>query len=480
MTLAILSSIATISMYTETMLLPALPQLIDEFNLSYNTSSWILSAYLVAGAVMTPVSGKLSDIYGKKKIMIILISIYTIGLVISPLSSNFLMLLISRILQGIGISVFPVTFGLVREHFPREKLAISQGIISSMFAGGSVLGLAIGGSIVQYHDWRLTFISIIPIAICLIIIIMRFIPTEKRVILNSKIRNNESDEKFDLRGSILLGVSIITFLLFITFLKTDSLDSNDTRLNFINIPLTSLFCLTVFISSFIAFLFFERRTRFPLISSRLFLDRRILASNIILLIVGMSMFTIFQTLPILVQSPNPLGFNNNALQMSLVQLPFALVLLILGPLAGFMITKIGQTTPLVIGTFSMSLGFSLLLLGRFNEFYISVYLVTISIGLSLTNVSSTNIVMVRSSFEQIGISLGISNLLRIIGSSIGPTIAGLFMQTHLLPVNLSKNQHQYFPSAAAYDLIFGTMLLLSLLALSISFFLVKKQKSEQR
>jgi MFS family permease len=192
------------------------------------------------------------------------------------------------------------------------------------------------------------------------------------------------------------------------------------------------------------------------------------------------MFTIFQTLPILAQSPNPVGFNNNALQMSLVQLPFALVLLILGPLAGFMITKIGQTTPLVIGTFAMSLGFSLLLLGRFNEFYISVYLVTISIGLSLTNVSSTNIVMVRSSFEQIGISLGISNLLRIIGSSIGPTIAGLFMQTHLFPVNLSKNQHQYFPSAAAYDLIFGTMLLLSLLALSISFFLVKKQQSEQR
>jgi MFS family permease len=275
-------------------------------------------------------------------------------------------------------------------------------------------------------------------------------------------------------------VSIITFLLFITFLKTDSLDTNDPRSNFINIPLTSLLCLTVFISSFIAFLFFERDTRFPLISSRLFLDRRILASNIILLIVGMSMFTIFQTLPILAQSPNPVGFNNNALQMSLVQLPFALVLLILGPLAGFMITKIGQTTPLVIGTFAMSLGFSLLLLGRFNEFYISLYLVTIAIGLSLTNVSSTNIVMVRSSFEQIGISLGISNLLRIIGSSIGPTIAGLFMQTHLLPVHLSKNQQQYFPSTAAYDLIFGTMLLLSLLALSISFFLVKKQHSEQR
>ncbi|HET8847158.1 MAG TPA: MFS transporter [Nitrososphaeraceae archaeon] len=477
-TLAILSSIATISMYTETMLLPALPQLIDEFDLSYNTSSWILSAYLVAGAVMTPVSGKLSDIYGKKKIMIILILIYTIGLIISPLSSNFFMLLISRILQGIGISVFPVTFGLVREHFPREKLALSQGLISSMFAGGSVLGLAIGGTIVQYYSWRLTFFSIIPIAICLIFIIMRFIPTEKKVIGNSKIKNHESNERFDLRGSILLGVSIITFLLFITYLETDSLDENYTLLNFNKIPLTSLICLIFFISSFIAFLSFERKTKFPLISSRLFLDRRILASNIILLIVGMSMFTIFQTLPILAQSPYPVGFNNNPLQMSIVQLPFALVLLILGPLAGFMISRIGQTTPLLIGTIAMSLGFSLILLGRLNEFYISLYLVIISIGLSLTNVSSTNIVMVQSSFEQIGISLGISNLLRIIGSSIGPTIAGLFMQTHLLPIDLSKNQNQYFPTAAAYDLIFGTMLILSLFALSISFFLIKKQKSE--
>src|SRR5678816_4820377 len=117
-------------MYTETMLLPALPQLINEFNLSYNTSSWILSAYLVAGAVMTPVSGKLSDIYGKKRIMIILILIYTVGLIISLFSSNFIMLLISRILQGIGISVFPVSFGLIREQFQKEKLAISQGIIS--------------------------------------------------------------------------------------------------------------------------------------------------------------------------------------------------------------------------------------------------------------------------------------------------------------------------------------------------------------
>jgi MFS family permease len=462
-------------MYTETMLLPALPHLIHEFNLSYNTSSWILSAYLVAGAVMTPVSGKLSDIYGKKNIMIILISIYTVGLIISPFSSNFIMLLISRILQGIGISVFPVSFGLVREQFPKNKLAVSQGIISSMFAGGSVLGLVIGGTIVQYYGWRLTFFSIIPVAIILIYIILRFIPKEKYVHVNINTKIEKSEHKFNVRGALLLGVTITTFLLFITSLKNDSFDDSSNQLNLFGIPNSAVIFFIIFVVSFTSFFLFERKTKVPLITPQLFLDRRILSSNIILLIVGMSMFTIFQTLPILAESPFPVGFANSAIQMSLVQLPFALVLLILGPLVGVIITKIGQTTPLLIGTIAMSLGFFLLFFIRPNEFYISSYLVIISIGISLTNVSSTNIVMMQSSFKQIGISLGISNLLRIIGSSIGPTIAGLFMQTHLFPIDSHNNQFHYFPSSSAYDLIFGTMLGLSLSALCISLFLVKNR-----
>jgi MFS family permease len=345
-----------------------------------------------------------------------------------------------------------------------------------MFAGGSVLGLAIGGTIVQLYGWRLTFFSIIPIAICLIIIIIRSIPSEKKAFDISRIRNEDPYKKFDFRGALLLGMSITSFLLFITFLRTNIFDTSYNLLESVKIPITSLFFLIIFISSFVTFLLCEKRTKFPLIPSSLFIDRRILSSNIILLIVGMSMFTIYQTLPILAQSPYPVGFGNNAIQMSLVQMPFALVLLILGPLTGLIITRIGQTTPLLVGTLAMSFGFCLLLFMRLNELYISIYLIILAVGISLTNVSSTNIVMVQSSFEQIGISLGISNLLRIIGSSIGPTIAGLFMQTHLFLVTLSKNQYQYFPSTTAYDLIFGTMLFLSLSALGISVLLVKEQK----
>src|SRR5690606_36215713 len=100
--LTILSSLALIAMYGETMLIPALPFVINDFDISYNTSSLILTSYLIAGAVMTPIIGKLSDIYGKKKILLIVIVIYSLGTLLCGLSNNIVMLIVSRIIQGIG------------------------------------------------------------------------------------------------------------------------------------------------------------------------------------------------------------------------------------------------------------------------------------------------------------------------------------------------------------------------------------------
>ncbi|MDQ5843201.1 MAG: MFS transporter, partial [Thermoproteota archaeon] len=79
-TLVILSCLGLITMYGETMVLPAIPDFIRDFNISYSTSSWILSSYLIAGAVMTPIAGRLSDIYGKKKILLIVMAVYSTGI----------------------------------------------------------------------------------------------------------------------------------------------------------------------------------------------------------------------------------------------------------------------------------------------------------------------------------------------------------------------------------------------------------------
>ena len=127
-TLAILSSIGLITMHAETMSLPAIPDIIRDFHINYSTSSWILTAYLISGAVMTPIAGKLSDIYGKKKVLLIIMIIYTIGVTLGGLAFSISFLLIARIVQGIGLSMFPIAFGIIRSQFPSQKLAVAQGI----------------------------------------------------------------------------------------------------------------------------------------------------------------------------------------------------------------------------------------------------------------------------------------------------------------------------------------------------------------
>ena len=119
--LVILSSIATMVMYVETMLIPAIPDLINDFDVSYGTSSWILTTYLISGAVATPIVGKLSDVYGKKKVLLLVMLIYAIGVSFAGFASNIYTLLLVRAIQGIGMGMFPIAFGIIRESISKGK-----------------------------------------------------------------------------------------------------------------------------------------------------------------------------------------------------------------------------------------------------------------------------------------------------------------------------------------------------------------------
>src|SRR3954447_7975088 len=104
-TLIVLGSALLVTMYGETMLLPAIPDIIRDFKISYNTSSWILTAYLISAAVMVPIGGKLSDVYGRKKIIIIIMVVYIIGITIGGFANNIYFLIVTRIIQGVGVSM---------------------------------------------------------------------------------------------------------------------------------------------------------------------------------------------------------------------------------------------------------------------------------------------------------------------------------------------------------------------------------------
>ncbi|MGC2386683.1 MAG: MFS transporter [Nitrososphaeraceae archaeon] len=501
--LAILSCIATMVMYAETMLIPAIPDLIGHFHVSYGMSSWILTSYLIAGAVMTPIAGKLSDIYGRKKILLIIMVIYAIGVSMAGFASDIYFMIFARAIQGVGMAMFPIAFGMIRDQFPREKISIGQGVITSMFASGAVIGLTVGGIIVQDYGWQNTFFTIIPIAIALLLIIWRFIhvtdikeedQSQKRSrILEgenvSKTRNGNDKRAFskasnqiDIKGAIALAITVTSFLLVLTLLETSgsnlhaasiangNANSNDNLPSNANSSSNILPFLIIGIIALVSFVIIERREKYPLVDFRLMLNKSILPANLIIMLVGFSMFMVFQTVPILVRNPEPVGFGEDAISAGRVQLPFAIVLLIFGPTSGFIVSKLGSLRPIILGTFITTAGFMGLLMFHSTEVLVSVNLGILSTGLSLTSVGAINVIILSTPRQFSGISLGMTSLMRIVGASIGPALAGMYMQTNQTLLN-ANGIINYFPSSISFELIFLSAVIVSVISIVLAIIL---------
>ena len=487
-TLAILSCVATMVMYAETMLIPAIPDLIKYFDVSYSMSSWILTAYLIAGAVMTPIAGKLSDLYGKKKILLIIMVIYVVGVSTAGLATNIVFMIIARAIQGIGLSMFPIAFGIVRDEFPREKISIGQGVITSMFASGAVIGLLAGGNIIQDYGWQATFFTIIPIAITLLVIIRRFIKVdeesttqqkEERSILKVGIRRKTGTDnsskygsRIDIMGAITLAVAVTSFLLVLTYMETGSADSS-TNNNYSQFSIQFVSFFVTGIISFILFIFTESRVKYPLVDFKLMLNKAILPANLIIMIVGLSMFMVFQTIPILVRDPQPLGFGEDAIKTGSVQLPFAVVLLVFGACSGFIISKLGSLKPIIAGSVVTAISFFGLLTFHSSELLISANLAILSVGLSLTSVGAMNVIILATPKQYTGTSLGTTMLMRIIGSSVGPALAGMYMQSHQSPLDISGITHS-FPSLVSFNMIFLTAAVFSIVSIFLAILLRRR------
>ena len=480
-TLAILGSALLIAMYGETMLLPAIPDIIKEFNISYNTSSWILSAYLIAGAVATPVGGKLSDIYGRKKMVLTIMLIYIIGITLGGLSSNITFLVVARVIQGIGISMFPIAFGIIRDQLPKDKLAIGVGVFSSMFAAGSVVGLALGANITENFGWRTTFFSIVFVAIGLWLIIRRFIhdnqdsgeeihspePDIFHDLSNKEIKVPETRSKMnsntktlDIKGTITLAISITSFLMVLSYSQTDNIE-NSQIMAFLAVGAISL----------VLFVIIEKRSESPLINLQLMTNKLILSANIILVIAFLTMFTVFQTIPVLVRSPEPLGFGENVITTANIQLPFMIVFLLFAPSSGFIVSKMGNVKPTLIGTIVSAIGFFSLFIYHSSGVLVATNLAIIAGGLSLMQVGGFDIILQSTPRKFSGISLGMTVLFNLIGGSVGAAVAGIYMQANQVFVNDVTGS---FPSADSYNLIFFTIALISLVPVVLSIFIRKK------
>jgi MFS family permease len=469
--LVILSCLGLIVMFDETMILPAIPDFIREFNISYSTSSWLLSAYIIAAAVMTPIGGKLADIYGKKKILLIIMAVYAIGIMAGRFATNIEFMIAARVAQGVGMAMFPIAFGIIREVLPEKRLAIGQTIFSSTFSGGAVVGLVGGAVIIQNFGWQATFLAILPVTIALWLIIAKFVRIKSQPTTEQEIEasgsggiNALNDRTIDIKGTLALATTIITFLAGISFLE-DIGGGGDNSSGIYQVA--GLFAASaVSLATFIAI---EKRVHSPLLDFKIMTSKSFLLPTIILMLVFMSIFMVYLTIPVMVRSPEPFGFGGNAVAVASVQLPFMIVLLVGTITSGFILNRVKNTKLMLLGTVISTIGFFVLLSFHSTENSVSIGLTVLAAGLALSISGGFNVILLSVPMQVTGIALGMTLLLNLVGMSLGPTLSGAFQETYK---GTAPGIAGFFPTDHAYNLIFITAALVSLasvvMAISVS------------
>jgi MFS family permease len=478
-TLAILSSTLLTVFFSETMLLPAIPEIIQDFNIPYGMAAWIFSAYLIVAAVMTPVSGRLSDLYGKKKVLLMLLTIYIVGLTAGGFADNISFLLITRIIQGVGLAAVPAAFSLLRDTFPPAKLAIAIGVFGSAYSAGSVVGLLTGASIIQNFGWHSTFLAIVPFSALVTLMITKFVkentkPDQSSSTTTSKAQestssNNKKRVSFsiDIKGILALSTTITSFLIALTLIQIGI--SSETLPQITGAFITSALSLSVFV-------IIERKIVPPFFDLRLLRHKILLPSYILLIATGITMFMIYPSIVQLVRSPLPLGFGGDSVDAANVQLPFMIMFLIFASITPFIINRIGSIKPAIIGGIISLIGALGLLTFHSTEFAVSTNLAVIASGLSLTMTATWNMVVSSSPKEFTGISVGVGALLLFIGMAIGPALAGVYMENHETVEGIKGS----YPSAGSYNLIFLTAGLLSAISVGFALMLRRGRRGGER
>jgi EmrB/QacA subfamily drug resistance transporter len=459
MVLVVLASIAIMVMYVEAMAFPSLEKVMASFNLNYPSdvplAYWIITIYLVVGAVAIPVFGKLGDIYGKKKMLTIAMLIYSIAVTCTgfsrDISSSFYVMLGFRAVQGMGMCMFPLAFSIIRDEFPVERVAVAQGVISAMFGVGTAVGFVLGGFVIDKWGWQWTYHTVVPF----VLIATAFVAFKIR---ESPVRMKA---KVDYLGAGLLGLALLSFLIAVT--------EGDNR------GWTSPIILLLFVVAAVAITLFslqQIRTKYPLIRPSLLRNRDIALTNVVAFIIGFGMFGGQSVIAIIAQ----FKFGLSPLNTGILLLPASAVSLILGPTVGILVKRHGPKWPVVAGMAIPILGFIYLYYHHLTRTDVTIGITIMSGGLSFAMVGSINMIIISTPQIETAISSAMNMIIRTVGGVVGPAIAAVIIATHETSiVDPSSGARMPVTADIAYQIIFLISALVMVLGLALAFLLTDKR-----
>jgi len=379
---------------------PALPEIQADLHASATSTAWLLTGYLLSASVLTPIIGRLGDMFGKERTLVASLAILCFGVLLAALANSIGVLILARVIQGSGGAIFPLAFGIIRDEFPRARAAQGIAMISAILGIGGGLGIILAGPIIDTFDYHWLFwFPLVAVAGATVATIF-FVP-ESPV---------KSPGRVDWMGAVLLAGWVVLVLLGIS--QAAEWGWGDPRV--IGLILAGLALLLVWVRV-------EGGSEEPLVDMGMMRIRGVWTVNAAAFLVGAGMYSSFILFPEFTEtSPNAgYGFGASVTEAGLFLLPCTLAMLIVSPIAGWLAGRVGSRVTLIAGSLTTAAAFTLA--AAAHQQPIDIYLSTglLGVGIGLAFASLANLIVEAVPPNQTAVATGMNTVMRTLGGSVG-------------------------------------------------------------
>ncbi|MFD9094785.1 MFS transporter [Streptomyces collinus] len=417
LTFAVLATGAGVFAMLQSLIAPALPTVQHALHTSQSTATWVMTAYLLSASVFTPILGRVGDLAGKKRTLVAVLVTVLAGCLIAALAPSIGVLIVARVVQGVGGALFPLSFGIIRDEFAPSEVGGSISNLSAVIAAGGGVGIVAAGPIVSALDYRWLFWIPVAVVAVTVLIALRYVPESPR----------RAEGRVSWLGAALLSAWLVALLLPL---------SQAGRWGWGSLKVLGLLAAAVLL--FGLWLTAEARSRTPLIDLRVMRQPSVWTTNAAALLFGAGMYAIWSFLPGFVQTPSAAGygFGASVTESGLLMLPMLVAMFLSGVLSGRLEPHVGAKALLTAGAALGALACGFLTFWHDAQWEIGVVAGLFGLGIGLAFASMAQLIVGSVPPEQTGAATGMNANIRTIGGSIGAALTSVLVTGRLQPSGL--------------------------------------------
>ena len=414
----------------QSLVIPVLTTVQHELHTTQDAATWVLTAYLLSASIMTPILGRLGDMTGKKRVFVATLIALAVGSLLAAVAPSIGVMIVARVIQGIGGGMLPVAFGIIRDEFPPGKVTGAVGILASLTAVGAGLGIVLAGPIVDVLDYHWLFWLPMIFTIIAAVSAVLFVP-------ESQVR---TPGRISWLPAVLLSGWLVALLVALS--EAPGWGWGSARV-------IALLAAAVILAA--GWVLAELRAATPLIDMKMMRQTAVWTNNLVALLIGLGMYATFAFLPEFVQTPSAAGYGFGAsiTRSGLMLLPSSITMFAVGLFAGRLARRLGGKILVIAGCLIGSVAMSILAFAHAQvwEIYLATAIMGIGFGLAFSAMSALVVAAVPPS--QTGVASGMNANIRTIGGSIGSAVMASIVTSQIGPSGL--------PQEAGYTIGFAVM-----------------------